>query len=225
MALKHHPRIVTDGSLYFFDAANPRSYVGSGVTFNGLIAGLGGTLVNGVGFGTTNSGYFIFDGTNDGIPFFLPNVGSIVSIQMWAKLKSTTSGMMYGFNLYDVWINSGRLGFNTGVSDIYGLTSIQVTNLGLLNQWKHFIFEMRSDVAYSNNKIYINGENQSLSQVAGTENTTNRNFNSGNGRIGCWLANELFYQSMDVAQFQVYNRALTQQEITQNYNATKMRYL
>lgn len=225
MGLKHHPRVVTSGSIYYFDAANPRSYVGSGVTFNGLIAGLGGTLVNGVGFGTTNSGYFIFDGTNDGIPFFLPNVGSIVSIQMWARVKSTSNGMMFGFNLYDVWLNTGRMGFNTAASDIYGLTSTQVTNLGLLNQWKHYVFEMRSDVAYSNNKIYINGENQSLSQVAGTENSTNRNFNSGNGRIGCWLFNESFYQSMDVSQFQVYNRALTQQEVLQNYNATKMRYL
>lgn len=225
MGLKHHPRVVTNGSIYYFDAANPRSYVGSGITINGLIAGVGGSLVNGVGFGTTNSGYFIFDGTNDGIPFFLPNVGSILSFQMWARIKSTTSGMMYGFNLYDVWINSGRLGFNTAESDIYGLTSTQVTNLGLLNQWKHYVFEMRSDVAYSNNKIYINGENQSLSQVLGTESATNRNFNSGNGRIGCWLFSESFYQSMDISQFQVYNRALTQQEVLQNYNATKMRYL
>jgi hypothetical protein len=32
---------------------------------NSLIGGLGGTLVNGVGFTSSNSGSFVFDGTND----------------------------------------------------------------------------------------------------------------------------------------------------------------
>jgi hypothetical protein len=83
---------------------------------------------------------------------------------------------------------------------------------------------MRSDVSYSNNKIYINGQNQSLSQVAGTENTGNRNFNSGNGRISSWLFSDVFFIPMDLAQFRIYNRALTPQEVLQNYNATKRRY-
>jgi hypothetical protein len=99
-----------------------------------------------------------------------------------------------------------------------------VTNLGLLNQWKHYVFEMRSDVPYTNNKIYINSQNQSLSQLLGSEGSSNRNFNSGNGRISSWLADNNYYIPMDLAQFRVYNRALTSQEIVQNYNATKKRY-
>jgi hypothetical protein len=83
---------------------------------------------------------------------------------------------------------------------------------------------MRSDVAYTNNKIYINAQSQSLSQVASSENSTNRNFNSGNGRISSWLFNDNYYIPMDLAQFQVYNRALSATEIFQNYNATKGRY-
>ena len=113
---------------------------------------------------------------------------------------------------------------NTAASDVYGLTSTQVTNLGLLNQWKHYVFEMRSDVAYTNNKIYVNGQNQSLSQVASAESAANRNFNSGNGRIGSWLSSNNFYMPMNHSQFKVYNRALTEQEVLQNYNATKGRY-
>ena len=224
MGLGHSPSIVMDGSVLSFDGANTRSYVGSGITINGLVSGIGFTLVNGVGFGTTGTRYFILDGTNDNIPFNIPNVGTTVSIEMWARINSFSNGMPFGFDRYDVWANSGRLGFNTAASDIYGLTSTQVTNLGLQNQWKHYIFEMRSDVSYSNNKIYINGQNQSLSQVAGTENTGNRNFNSGNGRISSWLFSDVFFISMDLAQFRVYNRALTAQEVMQNYNATKKRY-
>jgi len=224
MSLQHHPRIITNQLSLYLDPINTRSYTGSGITVNGLIGGIGVSLVNGVGFGTTGTSYFILDGTNDNIPFNTPNVGTTLSIEMWARINSFSNGMPFGFNAYDVWANSGRLGFNTAASDIYGLTSTQVTNLGLQNQWKHYIFEMRSDVSYSNNKIYINGQNQSLSQVAGTENTGNRNFNSGNGRISSWLFSDVFFIPMDLAQFRTYNRALTPQEVLQNYNATKRRY-
>jgi len=224
MGLDHSPIIVTDGLSLYTDAVNTRSYVGSGTTVNGLVSGIGLTLVNGVGFGTTSTKYFILDGTNDNIPFNIPNVGTTLSIEMWARINSFSNGMPFGFDRYDVWANGGRLGFNTAASDIYGLTSTQVTNLGLLSQWKHYVFEMRTDVSYSNNKIYINGQNQSLSQVAGTENASLRNFNSGNGRISSWLFSDVFFIAMDLAQFRVYNRALSSQEIVQNYNATKKRY-
>ncbi len=224
MGLDHSPLIVTNGLSVYTDAVNTRCYVGSGTTVNGLISGIGLTLVNGVGFGTSGTSYFIFDGANDNIPFNIPNVGTTVSIEMWARINSFSNGMPFGFDRYDVWANSGRLGFNTAASDIYGLTSTQVTNLGLLSQWKHYVFEMRTDVSYSNNKIYINGQNQSLSQVAGTENASLRSFNSGNGRISSWLFSDVFFIAMDLAQFRTYNRALSATEIVQNYNATKKRY-
>ncbi len=227
MGLDHSPIIVTDGLSLYADAVNTRSYVGSGTTVNGLVSGIGLTLVNGVGFGTTGTNYFILDGTNDNIPFYVPNSSTILTIELWARIRSFSSnGMIFGFNLYDVWTAGGAIGFNTASSDQYGITSTQVSNLGLLNQWKNYIFEMRSDVSYSNNKIYINGQNQSLSQVlsGSGENASNRNFNSGNGRISSWLADNNYYIPMDLAQFRIYNRALTATEIVQNYNATKKRY-
>jgi hypothetical protein len=224
MAVKSGPLLIQDGLILAFDAAVPRSYSGSGTTVNGLVEGIGVTLNNGVGFGTTGTSYFIFDGVNDNIPFSLPTYGSTLSIEMWSKIKLFSGGMIFGFNLYDVWTSGGAMGFNTASSDQYGLTSTQVTNLNLLNQWKHYVFEMRSDVKYTNNKIYINGQNQSLSQVLSTENASNRNFNSGNGRISSWLFDNNYYIPMDLAQFRVYNRSLSAQEVLQNYNASKKRY-
>jgi hypothetical protein len=224
MGLDHSPLIVTDGLSLYTDAVNTRSYVGSGITVNGLVSGIGLTLVNGVGFGTTGTNYFILDGTNDNITFSTPNPGTILSIELWAKIKLFNGGMIFGFNLYDVWTADGAMGFNTAQGDQYGISSTQVTNLGLLNQWKHYVFEMRSDVPYTNNKIYINSQNQSFSQLLGSEDSSNRNFNSGNGRISSWLNDNNYNIPMDLAQFRVYNRALTSQEIVQNYNATKKRY-
>ncbi len=225
MGIDIGPIEITEGLAISFDAGNTRSYPGSGTSVIGLVGGIGFTLINGVGLGTTGTNYFILDGTNDNIPFYVPNVGTTLSIEFWARIRSFSSnGMIFGFNLYDVWTAGGAMGFNTAQSDQYGLTSTQVTNLGLLNQWKHYVFEMRSDVAYTNNKIYINAQNQSLSQVLSTENSSNRNFNSGNGRISSWLYDNNYYIPMDLGQFQVYNKALTQQEIFQNYHATKGRY-
>jgi hypothetical protein len=224
MGTEYNPRVVSSGLVAYFDVANTRSYIGSGTTVNGLVSGIGFTLTNGVGFGTTGTSYFIFDGTDDNIPFSIPSPGTILSIEIWARIKAFSGGMPFGFDRYDVWTANGAMGYNTAASDQYGLTSTQVTNLGLVNQWKHYIFEMRTDVSYSNNKIYINGQNQSLSQVAGTENAGLRSFNSGNGRISSWLNSSAFNISMDLAQFRIYNRALSTTEVVQNYNATKKRY-
>jgi hypothetical protein len=224
MGLEHSPIIVTDGLSLYTDAVNTRSYVGSGTSVNGLVSGIGLTLVNGVGFGTTGTNYFILDGTNDNITFSTPNPGTILSIELWAKIKLFNGGMIFGFGLYDAWTPDGAMGFNTAQGDLYGISASQVANLGLLNQWKHYVFEMRSDVPYTNNKIYINSQNQSLSQVLGSEDASTRNFNDGNGRISSWLNDDNYNIPMDLGQFRIYNRALTSQEIVQNYNATKKRY-
>ena len=226
MGISAGPNGVSDGLVFQLDAANLRSYTGTGLTANGLVSGIGGTLVNGTGFSSANNGSFFFDGVNDNIPFTISNFNNILSIEIWMKMKSFTAGHMpFGFYGYDVFAYQGALGFNTSIGDLYGLTSTQVTNLNLLNQWKHYIFEMRSDVVYTNNKIYVNGEMQTLSQVlGGGDSSFYRTFNNGSGKISGWLFNGEWHQPMDLSQFKIYNRALTQQEIKQNYDATKGRF-
>ena len=70
------------------------------------------------------------------------------------------------------------LGYTTTNGDLYGLSRQQVDSLQLNRdgasepedvlpgQWKHYIFEMRRDVSYTNNKIYINGVEQPLQQLS-----------------------------------------------------------
>ena len=225
MGIDVGPIEATDGLALNFDVGNIRSYPGSGTSVIGLVSGIGFTLVNGVGFGTTGTSYFIFDGTNDNIPFYVPNVGTILSIEMWAKLKNFHLTMPFGFNEYDVFTFFGSLGFNTNNSDLYGITSSTVTNLGITNNWTHYIFEMRTDVSYTNNKIYINGNSQTLATILGTEDASKRTFNTGIGRIsGYYFSPNSYAMSMDLGQFKIYNRALTAQEVLQNYHAAKGRY-
>ena len=67
MALAHSPRIVRDNLVLYLDAANTKSYPGSGTTWKD-ISGKGhhGTLINGTIF-NSNENSMDFDGTNDQI--------------------------------------------------------------------------------------------------------------------------------------------------------------
>ena len=59
MGISAGPNGIPDGLVFELDAANSRSYIGTGLTANGLVSGVSGTLVNGVGFGSTSNGFFI----------------------------------------------------------------------------------------------------------------------------------------------------------------------
>ena len=66
MAFSYSPKIVTDGLVLYLDAANNRSYPGSGTTWTDLSrGGNNGTLTNGPTFNGANGGSIVFDGTND----------------------------------------------------------------------------------------------------------------------------------------------------------------
>ena len=165
------------------------------------------------------------DGSDDYVDFYAPNLSTTTTIEMWCRIKTLyTNNMFFGWNQYDVWCGNGNLGFNTSGGDVYGIGPTEVQNLGLVNNWKHYVFEMRSDVSYSNNKIYVNTVSQSLSQKQGSENSAVRNYNNGYGRIAGWLANNEYRMPMDISVFKVYNRALTQSEIDENFNYFKKRY-
>ena len=61
MGTKYNPKIVTTGLQHYLDIANTRSYSGNGITAYDLkYSGIGGTLVNGVGFWYYKSRIFYF---------------------------------------------------------------------------------------------------------------------------------------------------------------------
>jgi hypothetical protein len=78
--------------------------------------------------------------------------------------------------------------------------------------------------AVSTNKIYINGAQQTLGQQLGSPNNASATFYGGVGRIGSWIINTNFIQSMYVTTFKVYNRELTSLEIQDKFNKTKARH-
>ena len=66
MGISYNPKIVTNGLVLCLDAANAKSYPGSGTAWTDL-SGLGntGTLTNGPTYSSANNGSIVLDGIND----------------------------------------------------------------------------------------------------------------------------------------------------------------
>jgi hypothetical protein len=214
------------GLVLHLDAGNPSSYSGSGTTWNDLSGNGSNVTLTSTTFNSASGGSIVFNGS--AYANFNANLGSTnaVTVDMWVKtnsLNTPTGSMYFGFGQYDAWTANGNIGYNTSAGDQYGITSSRVSTLGIEGAWKHLVFVMYAG-SNTNNKIYVNGVSQTMSQVAGVFGTTNANFNSGAGRISGWRNDSSWLMNLNVASFKIYNRELTQQEITNNFNSTKQRF-
>lgn len=237
-------KTIGNGLVTYLDATDKRSYNDSTLSGrwvdlvnSGLTSSYSFTFssINSTGptYSTQESGYLNFNG-NSFINFASP-IGdvNVVTVEMWARIKPQSANrMLFGWSNYDVyWVSDKGLGFNTGDGDVYGIPTATVTSLGIVDRWVHYVFEMRSGVNYSNNRIYIDGQLQTtLVQCVGTQNIGNTNFSGGNGRIGCWTSSLLtiggtpYLGVFDLSVFKVYKRALTQTEITDGFNKYRRKY-
>jgi hypothetical protein len=148
---------------------------------------------------------------------------SRITVEMWAYVDDFASGMFFGWNIHDVWTQGGTLGFNTGQGDVFGISAARINALNIRDRWAHYVFVMQVG-DYNQNKIYINGVEQALSQQYSNQYTPYTNFNNGNGRIGGWRYENSYQQVMDLGIFKIYNRQLTQAEITTSYNENLARF-
>jgi hypothetical protein len=216
MGIDIGPIEATDGLVFQLDAGNTRSYSGSGLTANGLVGGIGGTLVNGVGFTSSNNGSFIFDGTNDYI-----NFGNSSEVQQssgtlsaWAKASSPGSGyrgIIAKQGAYGLFYTNSVLVAYDWAADAPRSTGINIAD----NTWKNVVLTYQSGVS-NGTRIYING--------VSVLTTTITILNQINNLFGGAEANASQFASCQVSSFKMYNRILTATEVLQNYNATKGRY-
>ena len=216
MGVKAGPRIVQNGLILDVDATVSRSYSGTGLTANGLVGGIGGTLVNGVGFGTTNNGFFTFDGSNDYINFGNSSTlqQSSGTLSVWAKASSpggSYRGIIAKQGSYGLFYVTGQLWIYDWGADLGRSTGIDIAD----NTWKNLVLTYQSGVS-NGTFIYLNG--------VSVLTTTITVLNQINNLFGGAEANASQFAACQISTFNMYNRALTAQEVLQNYNATKGRY-
>ena len=219
MATFYNPTLVVDGCVFAIDAANSKSYSGSGLTVNGLVGGIGGTLVNGVGFTSSNNGSFIFDGTNDWIDVPSNSSFAFNNFTMSAWFKSSDKSRYndiisrYSLGIVKVLfyseITNGRLTFEVGSDRLVDTSS------DIVNGFWNYVTARRSS---GNLEVFINGIRSNF-----IVSTSNGFIDADRWRIGTSNAVADF-ANCNIAQIQIYNRALSATEILQNFNALRGRY-
>ena len=220
--------IVTDDLVLNLDPTNTASYDRSSSMVDISNGGGSSTFYNSPTAESLNFGAIYLDGTNQYIDFEAPGItGETVTVEMWANIGEYKNHMFFGFNRYDIYCYNNAIGFNTAQGDCYGITANQASEIGVVNHWHHYVFEMHVGVnatTIANNKIYINGVAQELSQINGNPSSTQANFNGGIGRIGGWRTSTGYNMEMYFGAFRIYNRALTTNEINQNYTNQRAKY-
>ena len=93
MSYSYGKSIVTDGLVFYVDAANSKSYPGTGTTWTDLIGSNDGTLTNGPTYDSANGGSIVFDGVNDYIDCNsgVVNLNSSFTFSCWVKTPNSLS--------------------------------------------------------------------------------------------------------------------------------------
>jgi hypothetical protein len=227
MGIAYNPKIVTDGLVLCLDAANQKSYPGSGTTWNDLSGnGNNGTLVNGVGYSADNKGIMVFDGANDTVDCGpTPQINSsltqlTVSIWVYPTISATKCIMENGTNhstntFYMFQENSNYFTF-----EVYGTNYdiVYANYIYQLNTWYNLVGVWTADNRVD---LYTNGTLTSGTR-GGVVQSSVRNGNT-NMFVGS-RAGISYFNSGNISQPMLYNIALSAKQINQNFNATRGRY-
>jgi hypothetical protein len=220
MGIAYNPAIIRSNLVLCLDAANPKSYPGSGTTWSDLSGnGNNGTLVNGVGYNSSNLGSLVFDGVNDYSSTPITGTFSQITFDYWGFYDDPAlNTRLRNESAFGDWI-SNRIHWGTRWSvgmhwNVNG-SWVEVPTTNLKYGWNHFSLIWNHNT--SQKLIYINN-------ILSSSQGTNGNVVLGDFRIGVATNLNAYYRG-NISNFKIYNRALTAQEIQQNYNATKSRYI
>ena len=218
MAGKAGPDINEFGLVGYWDAANVKSYPGSGTIWRDLSGnGNHGTLSTGSIGTVSGSGVMAFNGSNDYVDLSKdPEFEKPATISMWFRadlLANTLIG-------YD-WVY-WSLGFSSNKINYYMYDGAQHNWLSttplITKQWYHLV--VISDNTSS--EIYIDGKSDGISETI----TWFDHIGGANHDLEIGALNNGTGQPFNgqISNVQIYDRMLSQSEITQNFQAMRSRY-
>lgn len=226
MGTFYNSNIATDGLVLCLDAANPRSYPLSGTSWNDLSGNENhGTLINGPTFSNENGGSIVFDGSNDYInqPSPLLNLTDF-SFSAWIN----GSGIIFGSGVEETWPRYWffqQSGFTFRPTQVIGNGINYTISIPspITSQWNMVSYVRSSSTMYA----YQNGILVSTySSFPTNALITYANWGQFIGKVKRdfnQYTSELFFTG-NIAQVSIYNKALSANEVRQNFNATRGRY-
>ena len=229
MGLAHSPKIITDNLVLCLDVANTKSYTGSGSTWTDLSGKGNNGTISGATYTSGIGGDFDFDGSNDRVTFASgQDVGGEITISFWVyptlnysintflstKGSSTSTGYAFVVNSWET--GDRKLIFevaNGSSADAVRSAENAVDN----NQWQNFVVTcVRSTGA---TVLYKNGSSITTDTLTVTDWG-----NTGTFEIGKYPPITAYWYHGKMSIAQVYTKALTAEEVAQNFNALRGRY-
>jgi hypothetical protein len=222
MSLGHGTSIVRSGLVLHLDAANPKSYPGSGTVWADLSGnGNNATLVNGMGYSSTYKGYLVQDNTDDYVNTNYTAPTSNFTISMWGRRTSTVYwSVLWANETYNSAL--GYMAIITASNNLYfgksGAFAPTVT-IPDSSAWSYYTFSLDASGNYNtyHNGALLNTRNSTVSaSIPQTIKIGTRHNNAGTGYTDTRYGH--------CSLFTTYNRVLSSVEIQQNFEATRGRY-
>tara|TARA_Y100000816_G_scaffold282136_1_gene257455 strand:- start:485 stop:1201 length:717 start_codon:yes stop_codon:yes gene_type:complete len=238
--MKFGKSIVTDGLIFYIDAANKRSYVSGSTTWNNLIDTVTtASLVGGSTFNSSNGGSIQFNGTDgyadlsNTTPIAPPAGSEDWSLNVWFTLDADTGDVQYVMS-----------SINTGNSDWWYLRTTYSSNeiefvaddgsnpladldstVATLTNWTNVC--VTRDKSANEFKLYVNGAHQETDTATDTTVDSNDEILIGAlwGSGGANITPKRGFTNGRVSCVSIYDKSLSASEILQNYNALKDRFI
>ncbi len=221
---------VTSGLVLNLDAGNTASYPGTGTTWTDLSGnGNNGTLFSGVGYNSANGGSLVFDGVNDyvNLPNSLnlsTNSGFTICLFLQQNTTHTNTTWNYFYSKSSPEIEIGTYGTQSKVF-VFKDNSVNssISSGDIASSWSYMCFgtnpTTRTPFTHTFNSTgYYSATNPNAftNQTLGFERLFTTGVSGGPQGIQ--------YYGAKCSVIQVYNQALTPEEVQQNFNALRGRY-
>ena len=221
MSASAGPDLITDGLVLYLDAADPKSYNGSGTTWFDRSGGnYNGNLIGTV---YTDDSFYFNINLNSSCAGIV-SYGDSFTVEIIFKLRSLNSVANGGTliasspaaNLYyPIWISNENNKIKIRAYSSSTANFLYTTNQDIeIDKWYHIT---QTATRNSTTSLYINGEFD-LNEASGPQ-LPNDYYTIGDLRVGRNLDCDA-----DIAIVRIYNKELNSSEIQQNYNALKGRF-
>jgi len=233
MGTNYNPCAVTDGLKLYLDAQNVNSYPGTGTTWYDISGNSNhATFVNSPVYYANPTANMTFNGTNAYMTIarsssMSPTAG--ISQEVWFKYDSALTnihfiGLQYGSsygNSYGIWSETTNLIAGVNISGTLNYFSSSVSFV--LNTWYHCVHTYDGSIQ----KLYLNGNLLNSLATSGSiaYDSNNTLVTIGSDFQGAgYNSGVSWFLNGKLAQVRIYDRALSSDEVNQNYNSTKKRY-
>jgi hypothetical protein len=218
-------KIVTEGLVLALDAADRNSYVSGSLVWNDVSGNAaGGSLVNSPGYSASNGGSIVFDGIDDYL-----NTLTVIQAATSSNLQTfcswaygTNNNSFFGsnangageFHLILYYQSSNTITFERSIYGGGSNPADQINSATVVpnNTWNYACIVK---TAASTFDVYFNGSIIITGALKGATISSSLN-------LGRWYSDA--NKTSTISNVQVYNRALSAQEVLQNYNAQKSRF-